>query len=410
MILEQQRRRVLATALVLAALVCAGPVSAGELALKVTAIKVATSGGAYAEAQALAFFQPFEQESGLKVTVSRHDGLAGLATGKPQWDVADLPASTVEAGCASGLLEPIDPALLAQGADGTTAREDYLPGGISKCGVASVAWSTMIVANPAQFPDSGREPTTLADFFDVETFPGDRAVPRSPRMLFEMALIADGVAPADVYSTLSAPGGAERALAKLGTIAPDLVFWNTPAESIDLVKSRTAAMAITYAGRAFMDLAVADLATSAKKLTPIWDGQIYDVDMWAVASASRAKAEALRFIQLASRPDRIAENARWLPYGPMRRSALPLVGNHASLGTPMAPLLPTSPENMVRSLRIDVAWWNNNERAMIAKYTKFLLERFPAPAAAAPEAVEVDQHLDDPAAAAGAGQADGSGG
>ena len=53
------------------------------------------------------------------------------------------------------------------------------------------------------------KPTTLADFFDTEKFPGKRGLRKSPKANLEMALIADGVAPDEVYATLETDEGVE---------------------------------------------------------------------------------------------------------------------------------------------------------------------------------------------------------
>ena len=72
-------------------------------------------------------------------------------------------------------------------------------------------------------PASNARPQTLADFFDRKKFPGRRALSRAaPKFNLEMALLADGVAPGDVYKTLDTPEGLDRAFAKLTALQSDL--------------------------------------------------------------------------------------------------------------------------------------------------------------------------------------------
>ena len=61
-------------------------------------------------------------------------------------------------------------------------------------------------------------PTSWADFFDIAKFPGKRGLRKGPKYALEFALIADGVAPTDVYTVLATPEGVDRAFAKLDTI------------------------------------------------------------------------------------------------------------------------------------------------------------------------------------------------
>ena len=76
-------------------------------------------------------------------------------------------------------------------------------------------------------------PETIADFFDVKNFPGKRGLHTWGNASIEMALMADGVAPGDVYDTLSTPEGVDRAFAKLDTIKDVRAFeqyWHRAAE------------------------------------------------------------------------------------------------------------------------------------------------------------------------------------
>ncbi len=54
-----------------------------------------------------------------------------------------------------------------------------------------------------------RKPETIADFFDLETFPGRRGMRRVPAVNLEFALMADGVPRDEVYATLDTPEGGQ---------------------------------------------------------------------------------------------------------------------------------------------------------------------------------------------------------
>ena len=68
-------------------------------------------------------------------------------------------------------------------------------GGLTSCGVASVAWSTAIAFDRQAFTKA--QPSQIADLLDVKRFPGKRALPNGPRYTLELALLADGVDPAE---------------------------------------------------------------------------------------------------------------------------------------------------------------------------------------------------------------------
>ena len=89
-------------------------------------------------------------------------------------------------------------------------------------------------------------------------------------------------------------------------------------------------MAAGYSGRIFR-AAVGD----SKRLGMIWDGQVYDLDLWAIPKGAKNKDGAKRFIVFASDPARLAAQAQLIAYGPMRKSALALVGKHPIIDVEM---------------------------------------------------------------------------
>ena len=321
-------------------------------------LKISTWAGAYGQAQKIALFDPFSKDTGTSIDAVQQAGAAGA--GSTDWDVADLSAADAVALCDKGSLETLDAAMLKASPDGTAAAADFLPGGLSKCAVGSVAWSALILyMGDVKDAKTGKKQnviTAIKDVFDPIGFPGKRGLPRNPRYVLELALLADGVRADDVYKQLATPAGVRRAFYRLSSIRSQIVWWNDPQEAVELLKKGTVAMTLGYSGRAFMEI-----STGTKPIKMLWDSQIYDVDVWAVSKTARNKADALKFVTYASSSDKLAETARQLPYGPMRRSAVGMVGSHAILGTDLKPFLPTSPENFTTALQLDGAFWRTHE-------------------------------------------------
>ena len=109
-------------------------------------------------------------------------------------------------------------------------------------------------------------------------------------------------------------------------------------------------MAAGYSGRIFR-AAVGD----RQRLGMIWDGQIYDLDLWAIPKGAKNKDGAKRFIAFATDPARLAAQAQLIAYGPMRKSALELVGKHPVIDVEMKDFLPTAPDNFKKALQFDDA-------------------------------------------------------
>jgi putative spermidine/putrescine transport system substrate-binding protein len=341
----------------LAALLAAG-VSASAVALAEDTLSIATWGGAYSQSQEIAFFEPYAKETGTSVSTEIYDGTlaklkAMIGGDAPTVDVVDVSAATLGSLCNDGLLEPIEAASLGAAPSGESAEQDFYSGALSSCGVASVAWSTAIAYDRQAF--SKAQPTQIADLLDLKRFPGKRALPDSGRYTLELALLADGVDPADVYTALATPEGADRAFKALDKIKGEIYWWDAAQEPIIWLLERKVVMAAGYSGRIFR-AAVGD----RQRVGVIWDGQIYDLDLWAIPKGAKNKDGAMRFISFATDPARLAAQAQLIAYGPMRKSALDLVGKHPVIDVEMKAFLPTAPDNFKKALKFDDSWWNAN--------------------------------------------------
>jgi putative spermidine/putrescine transport system substrate-binding protein len=341
-------------------------------------LNLATWGGAYGRAQEIAVLEPYAKETGTAIATENYGGDVSkvrslIEDAKTPIDVVDVSAGTLKTLCDEGVLAPLDPDELKS--DGETA-DDFLPGAISKCGVASVAWAMAIVANRKAF--QGNAPTAIGALLDTARFPGKRALPNNAPRTLELALLADGVAPENVYQELATPEGADRAFAALDKIRDNVLLWDKPADAMAWVVTGRAAMAAGYSGRIFR-AAVVD-----RNLEILWDGQIYDLDAWAIPETSQNKDEAMRFIRFATAPAQLAAQARLTAYGPMRKSAFAQVGTHPAIGVDMQEFLPTAPRNSQNALRFDEAWWDKNGDALNKRFATWAA-RLRAPKAASPE-------------------------
>ena len=191
------------------------------------AITVVSWGGSYGRAVDEGAIIPFTEATGIPVNVEDYNG--GLAEiraqvdiGNIHWDVVSLEIADAVRACDEGLLEPIDIDALPPGHDGTPAAEDFVPESQTTCGVGFLYASTVYAYNEDYIP--GDKPAAMADFFDLEKFPGRRGMRRVPQGNLEFALIADGVPRDQVYSTLGTPEGLDRAFQKLDAIK-DEVIW-----------------------------------------------------------------------------------------------------------------------------------------------------------------------------------------
>jgi putative spermidine/putrescine transport system substrate-binding protein len=188
-------------------------------------------------------------------------------------------------------------------------------------------------------------------------------LPNSARRTLELALLADGVEPANVYTELATQEGADRAFKALDKIKAEVFWWDSAEEAMTWLLERKAVMAATYSGRLFR----ATVGTR-QRYAAIWDGQIYDLDLWAIPKSAKNKEGAVRFIAFATDPARLATQAQLIAYGPVRKSALPLVGKHPVIDVAMLTFLPTAPDNFKKALKFDEGWWDTNGAALESRF------------------------------------------
>jgi len=338
-------------------------------------LKIATWDSAYTAAQRRALFAPFQTEAGYKLRTVSHGGDLGGLTGErvtaQGWDLVELDARTARRGCDEGWLAEIDPADLPASVEGDPAQADYLPGSLMACAAGSAAWAAVVVHDPRA--DFDQPPERITDLFDLERFPGKRALPRQAAYVLEFALMADGVPPDEVYEVLATPAGQDRAFARLSAVRHAIVWWE---EAKDALASFSGGgpervddvvMALAFNGRVFTSV-----VRARHWLRILWDGQIYRFNYWAIPASTPNKEAASRLLRYVSLPERQARLTRWFPYGPARRSAFPLVGQHAAINLDMAGFVPTMPRNMTRALRFDQAFWAEHGERLKARFAEWL--------------------------------------
>lgn len=327
-------------------------------------LTVMTWPGAYGRAQASAQMHPYAAKKNVDVRTALWDGelaeIAAMVQSRSyKADVIDFELPTAVKACNQHLLEKIDPAILPPGADGTPAARDFVAGAIGPCWVGGMVYSQVMVYSPKL----KRTPAALADFFDRKRFPGRRALNRAnAKFNLEMALLADGVAPGDVYKALETPEGLDRAFAKLTALKP--IWAHDGKDALEWVKNGQAVMATALNG---------DVRTD-KDFAPgvIWDHQLYELDVFAIPAGNSNKSRALDYITYATGSAPLAAMANWVAFGPARHSALGLVKNNPETGIPMSPLLPTAPENFVHAFAIDDGWWLGHGEAIASRWQEFV--------------------------------------
>ena len=111
---------------------------------------------------------------------------------------------------------------------------------------------------------------------------------KSPKVTMEFALIADGVPTSEVYDVLGTEEGIARAFAKLDTIKEDVVWWEAGVQPPQLLADGEVVFSTAWNGRVFNAK-----NAEGQPFEMVWDGQIYDLDLWVIPKGSKNKEAAL---------------------------------------------------------------------------------------------------------------------
>ena len=343
---------------------------ASPSALLAESITVVSWGGSYARACREAYHKAFTAETGMEVLLEDYNG--GLAqiraqvdAGAVHWDVVDMEMPDARLACDEGLIEIVELADMPAGVNGESPEDDFPEESVSECGPGNLFYST-IYAYKSNYL-KGQPPETIADFFDLEKFPGRRGMRRFPLINLEFALLADGVALDSVYETLDSPQGLDRAFSRLDTIKEQVVWWEAGAQPPQLLADGEVIMSTAYNGRIFNAQVLEN-----QPFVIVWDGQALDSGLLGIVAGTPRLEAAMEFVASSNRPDAIANISKYISYGPVRRSARALVDRHLETGVDMRPHMPTSPDNLKRALRVDWRWWSENRDEMYERFSAWL--------------------------------------
>jgi len=337
-------------------------------------LTVISWGGAYTASQQKAYHEPYMKKNpSVKILNddSASEGLAKLRAqveaGNVTWDLVDMVAADAITACDEGIALEVDhDKLLAAAPDGTSASKDFGDMIVSPCFIPQIVYSTTFGYRTDKLKTA---PTSIADVFDLKKFPGKRSLEKKPIGNLEWALLADGVPIDKVYDVLSTEKGLERAFKKLDTIKSEVVWWTKGAVPTQLLADGEVVMASAYNGRLF-----SLIEEEKQPVGMMWDWQVFDLDGWVIPKGGKNQAEVEKFLRFATDTQRLADQAKFISYGPARQSSAPMVGKHATLGIDMGPHMPTDPGNAKHTLLFNYEWWADHRAELDERFQAWLAQ------------------------------------
>ncbi len=297
-------------------------------------------GGTWQDAYRRAVFEPFMAETGIRIIEEEFGGeysrvISQIDTGNVIWDLAAFESPQVIQGCEEDAFEPLDWSNLG-------GRDQQIDYAAHDCGIASDIWATVMAYDGDVLAEG---PTSWADFWDVERFPGQRGVYRDARIVIEIALAADGVKREEIYDVLLQPDGMERAFRKLEELRPHILWIGSASETVQRLLAGDVVMTVSFNARV-----TGAAEENNRNLVIPWEAGFWvGTDYWVQIAGGPNPEAAQRFLAFYSRPEVQAELTKYLSYG------VPTVAAYDMMSAEIRDSLPTSPD------KADWAWTYSDE-------------------------------------------------
>jgi putative spermidine/putrescine transport system substrate-binding protein len=328
-------------------------VAAAIVALSATAalaedvtLTVNTPGGALQEGGRDVLWGPAAKKLGLSIKEETADNALDVlrlehSSNALHTDIVILSGYQAAIAGAEGILEPLDYSVIN--------AADFLQGSAAPYCIGIYGYAAVMAWNTKTY--SGEQPSSWADFWDVKKFPGKRAMRSDAEAQVEMALLADGVAPADLYKVLATEEGKKRAIDKIAQLKPSVsVWWSSGAQHSQLMKDGEVDMSTGWNGR------FQSAKDAGGPVNYTFNQGILAYDCFAVTKWSKHKAEAMKLINEMSTGEAEAKLTKYVTYGPMNKTAY----KTGLISPEIEAVLPTSPANAKTLIVQDIDWWAKN--------------------------------------------------
>lgn len=309
-------------------------------------------GGTNTDARIEKNIKPFEEKTGIKVTVVTPSDYAKLIAmvenGTTEWDVMNCDAYWGVYAGKKGYLEPIDYKTVTEKLDKAVELEHV---------VGAEVYDSVISYNSDKYT-ADSAPKSWTDFYDLQKFPGKRAVWQYPVTVLESALLADGVPMDKLY-----PLDLDRAFAKLDTIKDSIVWWTKGAQPAQMLSTGEADIELAWSGR---------IMNAKDEGAPL--GLTYNEGMriaagWVVPKGAPNKENAMKFINFISSAEQQAAFSSQIPYGSTNPEAVKL------LSAEQIERIGQTPEQVAHEFYIDNDYWADHLTEVVERFNAWLLKK-----------------------------------
>lgn len=306
-------------------------------------------GGGFQDAARKHLFEPWAKQTATPLRDETYNGevariYAMTKARDVTWDVVMVEAPELARGCEDGVFArlQLDPT-------------KFIEGGVTPCGAGAVGWGVALFYDQKRIAQG---PQTYAELWDLKRFPGKRSFRNGPKMTLEIALLSDGVPASDIYKVLATKAGQDRAFARLDAIKPEIVWWKSGAQPLQLVGSAEVAYAVGYIGR------TARAASEGAAYPLLWQTMLYSFDYWAVVAGSPFARQATALVDFMTDAKPLLALGQDWAVSPANRVA----AADPDLRRRQPSMLAAHAEE---GLFIDTAFWAENGDALEARFANW---------------------------------------
>lgn len=306
-------------------------------------------GGPFQDAQIASWQEPYTLETGVTFENTSPSDIAQIKAmveaNQTSWDVVDTNAYFPNQFC-DVYFEKLDLSLIDE--------SQFADGSVSDCAVPAERFALLLVYNADVYGDN--PPTELADFLDLEGFPGQRGSTREVSTgLLESILVADGVDPGELY-----PLDLDRAFAALDGIRDQTTFAENNGALQQLITDGQVDIALIVSARAVT------VARDGVPIEPVWGETITTFNSLAIPKGAPNVAGAQKFIAFATQAEQSAAFATASGTAPANIGAKPAYDDLAQKFDAFAD------DGRTNITQLDAVWWSQNVDEAQSRFTTWL--------------------------------------